>query len=447
MALVQSTQASATSTPARLPTVAQTSAPTLTPTPEVPKELLVKAEELKGQEVRFWHPLAGEAGAQMERLVTQFNLTNSWGVRVVLFSQGGAGTLDLAQEENRPGVVLAASEDIAYWNQSAGLPVDLSGYLVSSEWGMAASLREGYLPQFWQQDREGDAQLGIPALRTALGMIYNKSFAQELKFTSPPATPQELMVQTCAAAKDNNRLLARQGTGGWMVDTSPLSALSWFAAFGAALPPAKESEAWQFNQTPSNAALAYLREMQEKGCLWFPKNPTPQVYFGGRNALAYTATLQDYVLQAGYQEKIGSKDEWAMMPFPTLDGKGFVYSYGYSYAVLRSTPEEQMAAWLFVRWMSQPDVWLRLADEWLSIPVNRQMRTELGSRAETEPWKTALALEPLVKAGPSLASWRVVRRPLEDAFWQLFNLSAADQIPQLLPELDKMSSDMLKSSE
>ena len=439
-----------TSTPAVTPTPLVTSTPAITLTPTLPKELQVKSADLKGKEIRFWHPLAGDPAGQMDRLVTQFNLTNTWGVRVRTFAPGGDGSLitalEQAKEDERPDVVLASSEDIAFWKQSRDLPVDLNVYLNNPDWGLSKEQRDGYNPVFWQQDQVDGEQLGIPALRTVSGLIYNKTFAVEMKFSSLPTSPQELLTQACAAAKANNGFLDRQGTGGWMVDTSAITALSWFAAFGAAVIPATEDSTWQFDQSQSVAALRYLREMQEQGCLWVPKNPTPQVYFGARTALFYTATLQDFVLQAGYQKKINSKDEWLLMPFPGVNGKGVLYSYGYSYSVLRSEPASQMAAWLFARWMSQPDVQVRLANAWLSMPVSKQMQSELGVNGKEEPWNMILPLDAFIQPGPALASWRLVRRPLEDAFWQLFNVQTADQIPQILPMLDEMSAEMIRSS-
>ena len=439
-----------TNTPSFTATPQATTTPTLVPTPTLAKELQVKVADLKGQEIRFWHPLSGEAGGQMERLVTQFNLTNTWGVRVTMTATGGEGALIGAVEQAKaaelPDVVLAASEDIAYWRKARNLPVDLNVYLDQVDWGFAKGAREGYNPVFWKQDSADNVQLAIPALRTVTGLIYNKSFAADLKFASPPGSTQDLLTQACAAAKANNAFFERQGTGGWMLDTSALSDLSWMASFGPLTLPSKESDSWKFDQPASLAALHYLRGMQEKGCLWVAKNPTPQIYFGSRSALFYTASLQDYVLQAGYLKKTDSKDEWGMIPFPGANGKGIVFSNGYSYSVLRSQPLKQMAAWLFVRWMSSPDVQVRLASVWLSMPVSKQMLTELGSAAGEEPWKSILPLMGSIQPAPSLASWRVVRRPLEDAFWQLFNVQSPDQIPQILTTLDEMSAEQLRSA-
>jgi len=450
--------------PASTPTLAatlppiDTATPAFTPTPELPAALKIQPADLKGQQVRFWHSLSGDGAAKLDELVRQFNLSNEWGIQIVMTAQGGSGPLasavDQAKTEDLPEVVLAPSEQLAEMQQSRSILVDLNLYLAQETWGLVKTELDGYQlvflkqDQFTAKDKSGSApeQIGLPALRTATGLIYNRSFASELGFQKPPQNPQELLDQVCAAAKKNNTFQDRMGTGGWMLDTTALSALSWMAVFGADAAPTAQDGPWHFDQPKAVDALRYLRGMQEKGCLWESKHPTPYEYFGDRRALFSTASFQDLVLQAGYMKKIASKDDWTFIPFPGLDGKPVLYTYGYSYGLVGSpSPARQMAAWLFVRWMSKPDNQSRLAMAWVSFPVSEAERNSLSGIKADFPWTTILPLEADARPAPSLATWPLVRRPLEDAFWQLFNLASADQIPQLLPMLDQMSAELIQS--
>ena len=434
-----------------------TPTPANTPTAEIPEILRFQPTELKGQKVLFWHPMVGESAVKLEALVKQFNSRNEWGLQVVIAAQGGSGamaeTVAQASSADLPDVVLAPSEQLAAWHQDRKLLEDLNPYILLPEWGLAKAEREAFLPIFWKQDqfRPEDGQdnpvlqLGIPAFRSASGLIYNRTFAAELGFKRAPVTPAELFEQACAAAKLNNRSRDSMGTGGWMIDNSSLSALSWMAAFGADPAPATSAGAWQFDQPNALEAFRYLRGMQEKGCLWVPKHPIPYDYFGDRKALFYSASLQELPLQASYQTKIGSGDDWTMIPFPGVDGKPVAFAYGSSYAVLQAHPaSRQMAAWLFVRWMSQAANQAELARAWDSFPVSSAAGLQLKADAGRFPRNLILALEPALRPAPSEASWRLVRRPLEDAFWQLFNLASADQVATLLPALDQMAAEMIQ---
>jgi multiple sugar transport system substrate-binding protein len=447
------TQAAATSTktaPTLKPLVSPT--PAFTPTTEIPKELTVTAADLEGHEIQFWHPLAGEAAEVLASQVRLFNLSNEWGVRVSLQSTGGTGLLEeavaTAEKSDLPNVVLAPSELLAGWDDADGLMADLTVYLEAETWGLGQAELAGYDSRYWGQDQSGEVQLGLPALRTAAGLIYNRSFAADLGFSEPPATPQELMTQACASAKENNRYYPRYGTGGWMLDTQPIAALSWMSAFGAEVEPQGDDSDWKFNQPEAREALVFLHEMQAAGCVWIPKYPTPYTYMSQRLAFLYTATLQDLVSQQGAMSAANSKDEWALIPFPAKDGKGFVYAYGYSYGVVRSSTDEsaadQLAAWLFVRWMSAKDRLVSLAAAWPSLPVRADVRAALEARKGSFPWTIILSLDDAARPAPAQSSWRVVRRPLEDAFWQTFHLSSKEQLETVLPMLDSLATDLLK---
>ena len=427
--------------------------PGFTPTAETPAELQVTAADVKGLEVQFWHPLVGAAAETLAEQVRLFNLSNQWGLRVTLRATGSTGLLEEAVAtqagSGQPGVVLAPSELLAAWDQEDALLADLSVYLGDKTWGMDQTEREGYDSRYWNQDRAAGKQLGLPALRTAAGLIYNRSFAADLGYSTPPTTPQQLLTQACAAAKDNNRYYPRYGTGGWTLDTSPISALSWLTAFGAQVEPQGADPAWSFDQPEAREALVFLHEMQADGCVWIPKFPTPYTYFSGRLAFLYTATLQDLAAQQGTMAAADTQDEWTMIPFPARAGKGFVYAYGYSYAVMRSSAgedaAEQMAAWLFVRWMSAKDRLVPLAEAWPSLPIRADVRAALEAKKNSFPWTVILPLADAARPAPAQPSWRVVRRPLEDAFWQTFHLASDEQLDTVLPMLDALAADLMSN--
>jgi len=436
---------------ATLPPVAS-STPVYTPTPDILAELDVNETDLKGKEVQFWHPLVGDAAKVLAEQASLFNRSNPWGLRVNPRGLGGSEALEeallSAAAGEGPDVVLAPSELLTSWDAQDGRLADLTAYLTDEQWGMAPAERDGYDARYWNQDRRGDKQVGLPALRTALGLVYNRTFAADLGFNSAPKTPQQLREQACASAKDNNRFYPRYGTGGWMLDTRPLTALSWMAVFGARVEPEETDGAWVFNQPEAREMLGFLNEMQAAGCVWIPKYPTTSTYFSGRLAFLYTGTLQDLVPQQGAMDAVQSKDEWTMIPFPGQDGRGLIYAYGYSFGVVTSSQgldaEKQMAAWLFTRWMSAKERLAALARAWPSLPVRADVRLILEANQGQFPWTVILPLADTARPAPSQPSWRVARRPLEDAFWQVFHLASAEQLDTILPMLDRMTAELLK---
>jgi len=146
-----------------------------------------------------------------------------------------------------------------------------------------------------------------------------------------------------------------------------------------------------------------------------------------------------------------SQDEWIVLPYPRKNGGSMIYSNGYSLAVLdpsnRSASEEtqrkQMAAWLFIRWVSQPENQTALAKNFPSLPVSSAEADLLEKEKNSFPWNLLLPLNDVAQPAPALPTWRAVRRLVEDAGWQVFHLPA-DQVAGILPELDAGIQEMIR---
>ncbi len=89
-------------------------------------------------------------------------------------------------------------------------------------------------------------------------------------------------------------------------------------------------------------------------------------------------------------------------------------AYGPSYSVLKSTPEKQLAAWLFARWLLSPESQSRWVEATGLFPL-RIPPGDIGPyRAASPQWQAAVGYLSLAQGVPQLASWRKVRYVLED---------------------------------
>lgn len=443
---LQTPPAVTASAPEATPTHAATAAPSL---PD--------AASLKGKTILFWHPWSGELAKQAGEAVAAFNKENTWGIQVQAQSMYSAGALYDAvagardQAQKLPQVVAATSDQLAEWSVNGDRIVDLNGYIQQPQNGMDAAEVQGFQPIFWKQDQAGPRQLGLPALRSAQVLFYNQTWAKELGFQTPPQTPEAFREQACAAAKHNNSLgdANMAGTGGWLVDNDALTTLSWMSAFGAKAVPDTEGQPYTFESKAGEQAVAFLRKLYDDGCAWTGRSPMPFSYFTQRMALFYSASSSNIFTQASYQTQQNSKDQWTLLPFPGEDGKALVYASGYSYALFKTDDAQaQLAGWLFIRWLEQPDVAVKLARALPSIPVSAGVGQQISDR-NASPWTAILPLADAVRPAPALSTWRAARRLFEDAAWQIYRLPAEglDQtLPQTLPQLDAAVKDALKKT-
>jgi len=430
-------------TPARTPTIQPS------PTLALPPGLQVDPADLRGVKVTLWQPFVGEMGGLLQRMAEEFNQKNEWGIRAAVVAQGSDGVL--AEGINRPGTlglpqaVLAPSAQLNAWLLADRL-APLDPYLAYPLTRLDPKVQDAFSPVFWDQDRLAGRQAGIPALRTAYGLLYNRTWAAELGFTSPPLTPAQFRTQACEAAKENNRspFLEKRGTGGWLVSTDPEVTYAWLTAFGLEAVPAEEGQAYHFAQQAGEDALSFLRSMQEDGCLWVGKDPSALQYFSERYALFTSVSLQDLSAEAKLLASVQNPDDWMLIAYPSAAGSPFANAQGYSYGVVKGSAQDQMAAWLFIRWLSLPENLARLGALYPSLPVSASWQDQPAAAPTAFPWTLILPLEKTrILPMPSLPGWLVARRPLEDAGWQLYNLASRDQIPEILPQLDALIRDLL----
>ncbi len=148
--------------------------------------------------------------------------------------------------------------------------------------------------------------------------------------------------------------------------------------------------------------------------------------------------------QAQVNQHAGSTDRWTVLPFPSPAGAPVISSYGPAFEIFSSTPERQLAAWHFLRWLLSPQNQARLADAAHAFPV-RQDALDLmtGDLASLPQWAAAVQAQQYARPEPAAASWKTVRWALGDAATQLFrSYFTIDQVPELVKLLDRTAADL-----
>ena len=250
-----------------------------------------------------------------------------------------------------------------HWDVSS-MVADLNPYVNDTVWGLTGIEQADFYQGFWAEDlikangSNPTRRLGIPYYRSAYVLFYNHSWAKELGFPTPPATPQDFRAQACAAA----RAISEQGDkaalrkGGWLITPQPGAWVGWIYAFGGEIANLKTS-GYSFNTAETRQTLEYLKGLQVSGCAWSDSSVEPQSSFTSRQALFVVGSLYDIPAQQEAFAQAGSTDVWTVIPFPS-SRQPVLDTYGPSLVITRSTPAEQLAAWLVVKWLVYPPTWL-----------------------------------------------------------------------------------------
>jgi ABC-type glycerol-3-phosphate transport system substrate-binding protein len=121
-----------------------------------------------------------------------------------------------------------------------------------------------------------------------------------------------------------------------------------------------------------------------------------------------------------------------------------VVTYGPSYSLLKSTPEEQLAAWLFIRWLLSPENQAQWVEVTGLFPLLHSVMELISQYRTASPqWEVAVGDLSLAQGVPQLASWRKVRYVLEDGANIIFHTPVpVDQIPSILTEMDSTAKEI-----
>ena len=378
----------------------------------------------------------------LTRMIDQFNKSNPYGIFVIENAPGSTGLVTerftgLVANNRTPEIVVASPSRLMRYDALYNLIVDLNPYVQSAKYGLSKAEQEDFLPAFWSESLASGKRFGIPVYRDSEMLFYNITWAKELGFSSAPATWEQFRQQSCAAnasmRKDNDA--TNDGLGGWIINSDAMSTISWIHTFGG---DPTAMEALQFASDESQQAFTQLLKLENDACAWLSRLPQPYDYFTNRQALFYSGTMEDLRVQEKNNLRLESKDEWTVIPYPANSGDPIVLTEGLDFGLTHSTDINQLAGWLFVKWLSAPEqqAWILRSNG--SLPLGAKVISLSKDITGDYPkWQAGVDLMPLVKTVRATQELDLAKTVLEDGGWALFRTGMKPEgIPALLTQID-----------
>lgn len=426
--------------------------PEPTEVPPEPTEAPPPGPDPSGQTVIFWHPwgpgIPGNPYETMVGIIDEFSATNEWGITVEEFDQGNYGDLEDAmnvsiQSGDLPNLVAGYYPSLANWFQVDVL-VDFNEYVDDPTYGLTAEEKADFYPGVLDGPVTPDgARVGFPLSQSGNVMFYNHTWAQELGFDDPPTNSAEFKEQVCAAAEANSAddNPDNDGTGGLVLYPAAENILPWIWAFGGDI-EGEGGQGYAFNTPVVQEVAAFIKELWDEGCA-FETESYPNPEFATRKALVVTSSTVGlpYQLSAFETDDAFSEDEWGYIPFPGKEGGLAVDAYGQAMGLVNNTPEQNLAGWLFMKYLSSPDVQVKWINSSAYYPTRASVVPMLADYAAEHPkWGTGLQLLEYGHAEPTLPSFATIRREIRNTFSAILQ-SDLDQVESLLAELDAIAAE------
>jgi multiple sugar transport system substrate-binding protein/sn-glycerol 3-phosphate transport system substrate-binding protein len=422
-------------------------------------EMVYEDVDPTGATVQFWHQHSGEREEALMEIVNEFNTTNEWGITVEASNQGGYG--DIFQKmnlglveggESLPQLVVAYQNQAATYQLVDGL-VDMRALVDSPTWGLSEEDKADFFAGFYNSDvfpTFGGQRLGFPPNRSMEVMYYNIDWLAELyesgaiSFEGAPQTPDQFREAACAAVE--NPYSGATGdvstSVGYQLSFDASRLASWTFAFGGDVFD-YDAGVYTYDSEAAVEAVTFLQGLFADGCATdIPESFGDQTNFGQGVTLFTVGSSSGFPFYRSAVEE-GAAFDWSVAPLPHTTEEPVMNLYGASVSIPRSTPQQELAAWLFVKYYTDTEAqgtWARASNY---FPVRASVAEGLADYFESDPaYATAFDLLQYTVAEPPVPGYDFVRDEAEGVLAAIVGDPSMD-VAAALGDLTELSNEIL----
>lgn len=396
----------------------------------------------RGVKITWWHNHTKAREAALKTAVDQFNKSNPWGITVDPVSKGRypeiyqamlAGIID----KTVPALIVAYAGQAAQY-QLANALVDLDVFVKDNTLGLGADFDGDFYSSFLASDvnsQLGNQRLGMPVYRSMEVLYYNVDALKALGASAPPKTWDDFKQLACQYVQAN------PGADGFQVrvDASFIAAATF--AQGADIYDTK-ADRFKYDEPAAKLMPQAMQDMVSQGCakpLTDPASGSDEQAFIDQAALFYIDSTSSIPSLTSSIQGLKKPFKWDAAAIPY--GERPVQNvYGASVSVPRTTPEQELAAWLFLRWYTETQQQVDWATATSYFPVRRSTKDGLQPVFEkNQPYLSAFnLLNGETKAEPPIAAYEDIRTLASAAFEGLI----VDTATSVDGEFDRMNGDV-----
>jgi len=400
-----------------------------------------------GQTVVFWHASSKVHGEALDKIIEDFNATNEWGITVIPEFAGYYSDIynkmtTAIAGNSTPDLVVGYQNSAASF-QLSGVLVDLNTLVNNKKWGLTREDNADYIQDFLNQDvnaQFGGQRLGFPPNRSVQMTYYNKTWLQELGFAAPPESWDDFYA-VCKAATES-----AGDTYGYALNTDASNIFAMVVSRGGSVLN-KDQSAYTLNTPEMRDAMTFMKKLYDDGYgRKIAEKYGDQTDFGVGKVMFTTSSSSGIPYYGMAVDNSEKPFEWGLYAGPHSTKKPTLNLYGPSVSICQSTPEKELAAWLFLKHYtntaSQTE-WVKATNYY---PVRKSVKENLTSYLSENP-KYAESFDVLLNSEgfsePPFIGWDEIRDMLNAGFNAI--LDGAD-IEKTLIDMETEANDIMESS-
>ncbi len=324
-----------------------------------------------GVVIEYWHEWDGQQQVGIDAVIALFEETNEFGITVEQQPLGSSGNV---REQFSTGIISGelpnlvgatfVGDAMSYYLDGVVVPLD--DYYNDPVYGFSEEELENLNQQLLDINRPAAEPFNGQLLAWPIGysanvLSVNLDMLEELGFDGPPTTLEDMREQACAA----NELTTEDGgdVQGFPLRTSASDLYSFIIANGGYI---WEDGQYNFTNDGTIEVLQFFADLYADGCAYIPDGPfvnTADFAFG-LNPFAVGSSVGIPFIRGDIEDSGSGIENWINTSVPWAEGNRTVQAYLRSMGLVVATPEEQLATWLFLKFMSSPEaqvIWTEAA--------------------------------------------------------------------------------------
>jgi multiple sugar transport system substrate-binding protein len=369
----------------------------------------------RDQVVVLWYPHTGGQEELLLAMIDEFNANNEWGIAIIGEYAGSSEALYdeiLARVESGqlPDVVIAEQHQVAAYATLEAL-VALDPYVENWKWGYTRKELDDFFPIALADERipQFSDRYGWPLYLSMEVLYYNEDWLVELGYTGPPETWDEFAEMACAASDPD------AGIYGYKFSVDASTFVDMLLNHGGQVVD-EDVEAYAFGGAEGLATVTFIQELLSRECAALKEERFGARAGFGAGEILFTIGSTSSLPYYRKDVAEGAGFKWSIAPLPTTLPRPKMYAEGPSFSLLRSTPERQLAAWLFLKWFTEPEQQVRWAQTFGVLPV-RFSAADLLERYVVENPRYGTALDFLggeVVAKPGISGYDACHESIQE---------------------------------